>query len=62
MTFRKILCLLNRCRTFVTQCDDTCCWGECSICGKRVGFVSRDDLRRYADAEYAARAHLKGGF
>jgi len=35
----------------VTQSDDTGCWGECIVCHKRFGFVSRADLRAYADKE-----------
>ena len=51
---RKILCLTGMCFTFRTQSDDTGCWGECSICQKKVGFVSREALRRYADQEIDA--------
>jgi hypothetical protein len=49
---RKPLCWLGLCQTFRTESDDTGAWGECSLCGKRVGFVSRADLRAFADAEY----------
>jgi len=50
--FRKVLCFFSLCETFRTQSDDTGCWGECEICGKRVGFVDRATLRAFADAEY----------
>lgn len=49
---RLPLCLTGLCRTFITQSDETGCWGECTICGKRVGFVDRATLRRFTDAEY----------
>lgn len=56
--YRKPLCWMRLCETFRTASDDTGCWGECEICHKRVGFVSREQLRRFADAEYFARAIL----
>jgi hypothetical protein len=37
-----------------TNGDDTGCWGECAICHKRVGYVTSEQLRRYADNELAA--------
>lgn len=55
--FRKPLCWLGLCETFAAMSDDTGCWGECTICGKRASFVDRATLRAFADAEYeAARA------
>jgi hypothetical protein len=39
---------IHRCRT---EGDDTGCWGECIVCGQRFGFVTREDLRAYADRE-----------
>ena len=39
---------VHRCRT---ECDDSGCWGECVTCGKRVGYVTREQLRAYADWE-----------
>ncbi|MBZ9759432.1 hypothetical protein LB553_00835 [Mesorhizobium sp. CA8] len=60
---RGILCWFSLCQTFTTQSDDTGCWGECTLCGKRVGFVDRATLRAFADAEYlremARRAALE---
>lgn len=53
--YRKPLCWTRNCHTFSTESDETGCWGQCSICQKRVGFVSRAELRRYADAEAEAR-------
>jgi hypothetical protein len=35
--------------------DDTHLWGECTTCGQQAGKVSREFLRRYADAEIARR-------
>lgn len=54
--YRKPLCWTGLCNTFSPQSDASGCWGECSICHKRVGFVDRVTLRRYADAEAAAQA------
>ena len=34
--------------------DDTGCWGECVVCNRRFGFVTREELRRYCDAEINA--------
>jgi hypothetical protein len=50
-----MLCIAGLCHTFMQQSDESGCWGECSICGKRVGFVDGTTLRRFADAEAAAR-------
>lgn len=41
------MCLAGWCG-FITGSDDTGIWGECATCGKRVGFVSREELRAYA--------------
>ena len=44
--FRKLmLCWWGGCQTFKTQSDDTHLWGECSICGKKSGLVSREAVR-----------------
>ncbi len=51
---RQILCRFGMCNTFRSASDDHGCWGECDLCGKRIGYVTRAALRRYADAEYAA--------
>lgn len=48
--FRRLMCLVRAC-PFRQGSDETGCWGECEICHMRVGFVSRDDLRAYADRE-----------
>lgn len=46
--------------------DDSGCFGECCVCGKRIGLVSRRQLRRYLDAEEFTRKvavlALKKGF
>lgn len=64
--FHRMACHLGLTQTFVQGGDDTGIWGECSVCGKRVGFVSREELRRYAGAifvsdEWPVRASLKEG-
>ena len=51
MMLRKLLCWFSLCQTFRTESDNTGVWGECTICGKRVGFVDRATLRAFADAE-----------
>jgi hypothetical protein len=45
-----------RCRT---QSDDTGCWGECVICHKRYGFVTRAELRAFSEHEQAARQGMR---
>lgn len=50
-----LLCWLGRCRMCKPTFDDSGCWGECVICHKRHGFVSRADLRSYLDREQAAQ-------
>ena len=49
---RKPLCWLGLCQTFTTMSDDSGCWGECTLCGKRVGFVDRPTLRAFAENEW----------
>lgn len=46
----------HRCRT---EWDDTGCWGECIICHERFGFVTRAELRAYADHEILMRTGLR---
>lgn len=49
---RKVfLCRFGLCSTFKTNGNDTHLWGECQICGKRVGEISREAIRRYMDAQ-----------
>lgn len=57
---RWLSCLLQMC-PHVPRDDDTGCWGECIHCGKRSGFVSRAELRAYADREYAKRLNQQNG-
>ncbi len=40
---------------FRTASDASGIWGECSTCGKRAGYVTRDELRAYADREVEIR-------
>lgn len=58
---RLILCPMGLCQTFRTAFDDTACWGECTICGRRSGEVSREALRRCAEAEERDRRLQNGG-
>lgn len=52
LTFlRWPLCRLALCQTFRPAADETGCWGECGLCGKRTGFVDRAALRSIADHE-----------
>jgi hypothetical protein len=37
-----------------TMHDDTGSWGECVICHKRYGFVSRERLNKIADEDLEA--------
>lgn len=51
---RKLfLCTTGSC-LFVQGEDDTGLWGECTICGKRAGYVTREQLRSYAGAIFAS--------
>lgn len=50
----RIACHLGWTQTFVQGSDDTGVWGECSVCGKRAGYVTREQLRSYAGAIFAS--------
>lgn len=52
---RKLLCLM-RCCPFTPMSNERGCWGQCTRCPKRSGFVSSETLRRYLDAEAAHQA------
>jgi len=45
----------HRCQT---QSDDTGIWGECITCHRRFGYVTRVQLRAYADREIKERTGL----
>lgn len=45
------MCWAGMC-AYRTNSDDDGVWGECATCGKRAGYVSRQELRAYADAEF----------
>lgn len=49
---RQLLCLAGLCSCIPYE-DDGGCGGQCVHCGKIVGYVTREQLRRYADAEHA---------
>lgn len=43
---------IHRC---TSESDDTGCWGECIICHRRFGFVTRSELRAFADRQIEQR-------
>lgn len=47
---RKAMCRLGWCG-MVQKCNQNHIWGECPICGKVAGVVSREAVRRYIEAE-----------
>jgi hypothetical protein len=58
--FRWFVCLFQMC-PFVMKEDDGACWGECTVCGKRAGYITRAELRRSLDRmTYASRAANDG--
>jgi hypothetical protein len=46
---RWLICPLQMCG-FVQRDNETHIWGECLRCGKVSGKVSREAIRRYAEA------------
>lgn len=48
---RTLLCPLGLCETFKTASNDHGVWGQCEKCGKVSGYVSRSDLRKFAESE-----------
>lgn len=55
---RNLMCRFGWCG-MVTRSDDTHIWGECLRCGKRAGLISREAVRRYAEAEARHREYLE---
>jgi hypothetical protein len=55
---RRLRCFLGFCSCKPAS-DDAGVWGECVHCGKRFGFVTRAQLRAYADAEQRREAALQ---
>jgi hypothetical protein len=53
--YRRPLCWLKLC-TGTPNSDDKGMWGECSSCGERWGYVTREQVRRYIDRETAKDA------
>lgn len=53
---RLLLCRTALCQTFSAKGDETHLWGECTLCGKQVGKISRAAVRRYIEAEERDRA------
>jgi hypothetical protein len=45
---RLLLCPMGLC-AFSPQSDDKACWGECTICNRRSGEVSRKAIRSYME-------------
>lgn len=58
--WRRLICLLRSC-PFKAASDDTGCWGECTICGRRAGFVSRAVLRAWIEREVEIEKARRGG-
>ena len=50
---RLLMCPMGLSQTFRPRADDTACWGECDLCGRRAGETSRKDLRGYITVEGA---------
>lgn len=48
---KQFLCRFQLCQTFKLAESSTHLWGECQICGKRAGEISREAIRRYIEAE-----------
>lgn len=46
---------IHRCRT---EWDNEGIWGECIVCGRRFGYVTREQIRAYADADIKRRIGL----
>lgn len=51
----KLLCFLRGCTDCVTKSDASGMWGECVLCGKRHGFVTREAVNRHIDKELYER-------
>lgn len=58
------MCWLHLCG-HKTNSDADGIWGECVTCGHRAGYVTREQMRAYADREIAremaARQNPKAG-
>ena len=52
--FFKLLCALGFCVRCQTHSTDDGIGGRCTTCGKIHGWVTRDELRMFADRERAA--------
>lgn len=53
--FRRLfICPIGLCG-MTTEGDDTHLWGECPLCGRRAGVVSREAIRSFVDAQAAAK-------
>jgi len=53
--FRRLMCWMGVCTRCETYSTDEGIGGRCIDCGKIHGWVTRDELRAYADRELAAR-------
>lgn len=51
-------CKLGNCPCRMAE-DENGMWGECIRCGKRVGYIDREILRKFADAEAAREEWAK---
>ena len=57
--WRRLLCRFGRCPCRHYE-DDGGCGGQCVRCGRIVGYVTRAQLRAYADREIARNGHQRG--
>ena len=53
--FEKWMCRIGRCWNCALHSTDEGIGGKCIRCGKVHGWVTRDELRTYADAMIKAR-------
>lgn len=47
----SLLCKIGMHGDCIPNSDSTGCWGECTRCGERFGYVTTDTLHQYIAAE-----------
>jgi len=52
------LCWLDMCGC-LQHSNDTHIWAECTTCGKKVAPISREEIRRYIQAEESDAAFME---
>lgn len=55
----KFMCRMGRCWNCATHSTDEGIGGKCIRCGRVHGWVTRDDLRAFADRELSSRRSMK---